>query len=155
MGRHPNHRLVKFHRCYTVEEAAAVLGKHKNTVRAWIREGLETIDGRRPVLIHGPALVRFLQHRRAAGKRPCPPGYMYCLKCRAPRRPAGGMADYLPISATLGNLRGLCPDCGTFMHRRVSHAKLRTAAVDLDVAFPLDASRLRERAAPSADCDSG
>ena len=64
MGRHPNPRLVKIHRSYTVEEVARILGKHKNTVRAWIKQGLRPIDGRRPMLIHGLELVSFLQNRR-------------------------------------------------------------------------------------------
>jgi hypothetical protein len=37
MGRHPNPRLVKIHRSYTVEEVARNLRKHKNTVRAWMK----------------------------------------------------------------------------------------------------------------------
>ena len=28
---------------------------------------------------------------------------MYCFKCRSPKKPAAGMADYLPISTTSGN----------------------------------------------------
>ena len=31
--RHPNHRLVKIHRSYTVEEIAELFAIHKNTVR--------------------------------------------------------------------------------------------------------------------------
>jgi hypothetical protein len=64
------------------------------------------------------------------------------------------MADYLPINEILGNLRGICPDCGIFMHRRVSLAKYKLVVADLDVAFPLANSRLRDRPAPSLDCDS-
>jgi Helix-turn-helix domain len=62
MGRHPNPRLVKIHRSYAVEEVARILRKHKNTVRAWIKQGLQPIDGRRPTLVHGLELVRFLQN---------------------------------------------------------------------------------------------
>jgi hypothetical protein len=154
MRRHPNPRLVKMHRSYTVEETARLLGKHKNTVRAWIKQGLQPIDGRKPTLIHGLELVRFLQHRRMSGKRPCPPSHMYCVKCRSPKRPAAGMADYLPITDTSGNLRALCLDCGRFMHRRVAFAKLKTVGAGLEIAFPQAASRLRERPDPSVNCDS-
>ena len=154
MSRHPNPRLVKIHRSYTVEEVARILRKHKNTVRSWIKHGLRPIDGRRPTLIHGLELVSFLQNRRISGKQPCPPGYLYCLKCRSPKQPAAGMADYLPISDTSGNLRALCPDCGKFMHRRCSLAKLNVVGVGLDVAFPQAVSRLRESAVPSLICDS-
>ena len=154
MGRHPNPRIVKMHRSFTVEETARLLGKHKNTVRAWFKQGLQPIDGRRPTLIHGLELARFLQNRRMSGKRPCPPGHMYCLKCRSPKRPAADMADYLPITDTSGNLRALCPDCGTFMHRRAAFAKLKIVSAGLDIAFPQALSRLRERAVPSVNCDS-
>jgi hypothetical protein len=155
MGRHPNPRLAKIHRSYTVEEVARILRKHENTVRAWIKQGLRPIDGRRPTLVHGLELMRFLQERRMRGKRPCPPGHMYCLKCRTPKQPAADMVDYLPISDTSGNLRALCPDCGKFMHRRISPAKLNIVGAGLDIAFPQAVSRIGESASPSLNCDSG
>ena len=66
MGRrHPNHRLIKIHRTYTVEEAANALGLHKNTISRWTKQDdLTVIDKRRPKLIHGEALVQFLIERR-------------------------------------------------------------------------------------------
>jgi|SRR5215831_9254234 len=154
MGRHPNPRLVKIHRSYTVEEVARIFRKHKNTVRGWIKQGLRPIDGRRPTLIHGLELVSFLQNRRMRSKRPCPPGHMYCLKCRSPKQPAAGMVDYLPITDTSGNLRALCPDCGTFMHRRADFAKLNTIGGGFDIAFPQAGSRIEETSNPSVNCDS-
>ena len=63
-GRTPNHRLVKVHRSYSVEEISSLLGVHKNTVRAWLKQGLPPIDGRRPTLVHGPTLIRLLKDRR-------------------------------------------------------------------------------------------
>src|SRR5258707_10846401 len=94
--RHPNHRLVKSHRNYTVEEIARLFAIHKNTVRLWIKTGLETIDDRRPMLILGHGLISFLRLRRAKNKRPCASGQMYCIRCRIPRFPAGGMTEYQP-----------------------------------------------------------
>jgi transposase-like protein len=72
--RHPNPRLVKIHRSYSVEEIAGLFGIHKNTIRAWLKQGLEPIDKSRPVLVHGKVLAAFLTARRAASKRPCPSG---------------------------------------------------------------------------------
>ncbi len=43
MAKLPNHRLVKIHRSYTVEDAARCLAVHKNTVRRWIKAGLPTV----------------------------------------------------------------------------------------------------------------
>lgn len=153
--RRPNPRLVKIHRNYTVDEVARTLGPHKNTVRAWIKQGLPTIDSRRPTLIHGLDLARFLETRRKRAKKTCGPGQIYCVKCRFPKAPAGRMADYIPITAISGNLRGICPDCGILIHRRVSRVKLDSVRGNLEVAFPHPAPRIRERTVPSVDCDSG
>jgi excisionase family DNA binding protein len=91
-GKRINPRLAKLHRSYSAEEAARTLGVHKGTVRNWIKAGLPTVDKTRPVLILGSQLRDWLEQRRKAGKRPCPPGKLYCFKCREPRSPALGMA---------------------------------------------------------------
>jgi len=109
--RYPNPRLVKIHRSYTVEEVARLLGKYKNTVRNWVKDGLATIDGKRPMLILGPDLVAFLQERRRKNKQSCKPGQLYCVRCRVPKFPEGNMADYEPVTEKIGNLIAICPDC--------------------------------------------
>jgi excisionase family DNA binding protein len=134
--RNFNHRLVKIHRTYTVDEMARLFGAHRNTVRAWLRDGLSAVDRRRPVLVRGQDLVSFLRARRAANKRPCRPGEIYCMKCREPRSPAGGLLAYQPMTCTGGNLVGRCPQCGTRMFRRVNLARLADVAGDLVVAVP-------------------
>lgn len=131
--RRPNHRLVKRHRNYTVEEVASLLGVHRNTVRLWLRQSLQAIDNHRPTLVTGRHLVEFLTSRRQARRRPCGPGEMYCLRCRAARKPAGGMADYVPAGPQLGNLVGICPCCETLMYRRVAVANLESIRGELTV----------------------
>ncbi len=86
--RHPNPRLAKIHRNYTVDEVAHLFGVHRNTVREWVKRGLPTTDGKRPMLILGCDLVAFLGARRAKNKRTCQPGEIYCVRCRAPKAPA-------------------------------------------------------------------
>jgi hypothetical protein len=119
-----NARRVKIHRTYTVDEAARLFEVHTNTVRGWIKSGLPTVDDRRPILILGRDLVRFLFNRRQRTRQRCRPGQLYCFRCRAPKSPAARMADYMPITAASGNLRGLCPDCLGLMCRLVSPARL-------------------------------
>jgi len=94
--RHPNHRLVKIHRAYIVEEIASLFGMHKNTVRHWIKDGLNTIDDKRPMLILGHVLVEFLKARRVKNKQPCKPGELYCVRCRAPETPCRRHGGLLP-----------------------------------------------------------
>jgi hypothetical protein len=140
--RHPNPRLVKIHRNYTVEEVALLLEVHKNTVREWIKRGLAVLDDMRPMLILGSDLIDFLKARRAKNKQPCKPGEMYCLRCRAPKTPGGNMVDYEPKTETLGNLYGICPDCGAGMNRRTSMAKLEQIIGQIDITFPQGLRRL-------------
>lgn len=151
--RHPNPRLVKIHRSYTVDETATVCGVHRNTVRQWIKMGLPILDAQRPVLMQGGVLRRFLEARRTQNKRPCLPGQMYCLRCRAPQHPAGDMADYEALTPTQGNLVGICPVCDLIMNRRVSFSKLLEVAGNLNVTLPHALLRIDERTNPCVNSD--
>lgn len=134
--RYPNHRLVKIHRNYTVEDVARLLDMHKNTVRIWIKAGLPVLSEKRPALILGHVLKEFLKERRTKNKRPCKPGQLYCLRCRTPQYPAGNMADYEPVAVKFGNLIAICPDCDTIMNQRVSLAKIGLICGKIDISFP-------------------
>ncbi len=151
--RHPNHRLVKIHRNYTVEEVGRLLGKHKNTVREWIKVGLPTIDNKRPTLIVGREVIAFLRRRRAGKKQPCRPGEMYCVGCRAPKLPAAGMLDCQRLTEKIGNLTGICPDCNSMMHRCVSMAKIREFSGEMDLTSPQALRRLGEISQPTVNSD--
>jgi len=52
------------------------------------------------------------------------------------------MLDYESITATSGNLKGICEVCETFIYRRVSLAKIPTVTTGCDVAFPQQQRRL-------------
>jgi len=151
--RLPNPRLAKIHRNYTVEETANLLGVHRNTVREWVRRGLPTSDDKRPMLILGRDLAAFLQARRKKNKRPCQPGEIYCVRCRAPKAPAGDMAEYQTVTETLGNLIAICPDCGSIMNRRVNLAKLEQIRGNINITMPQALRHIRESAQPSVNSD--
>ena len=151
--RHPNPRLAKIHRNYTVDEVAHLFDVHRNTVREWVKRGLPTNDGRRPMLILGRDLIAFLTARRAKNKRTCLPGEIYCMRCRVPRAPAGEMVDYLPLTATLGNLVAICSACETMMYRRVSMAKLEQVRGNLEITMPQALEHIGESAQPTVNSD--
>ncbi len=150
--RLPNPRRAKIHRSYTVEEVARLYEVHRNTVRQWIKQGLPVCDERRPILILGGELAAFLTRKRTRNKRPCKPGEVYCVRCRAPQLPALGMADYEPLTATSGNLVGLCPQCEGTIYRRVSLARLAEAKGNLEVKFTQGPEHIIERGNPSVSC---
>jgi len=151
--RYPNPRRVKIHRNYTVEEVTELLGIHKNTVRQWIKQGLPTIDDKRPMIILGKDLFDFLQARRVKNKRPCKPGEMYCLRCRVPKPPALNMAEYQPRTEKLGNLYGICPDCGTGMNRNVNPSKLNQIRGQMDITLPQGVQRIVDSEHPPVNSD--
>jgi hypothetical protein len=153
--RHPNPRLVKIHRSYTVEDIANLFGVHKNTVRHWLKDGLSVIDDKRPTLISGHALVAFLQARRVKNKRTCKPGELYCVRCRTPKSPAGGMAEYSPINEKFGRLTAICPGCDSIMNRNVSMARIGEFSAKMDVTFTEAPKRITERTEPSVNGDLG
>jgi len=129
------------------------LGVNKNTVRIWLKGGLATCGHKRPTLIPGRELVSFLQSRRARRKQACRPGELYCVRCRAPRLPAGDMADYVPITDVIGNLVAICPDCSTIMNRRVNLLKLDQIRGKLDIMFPQALQRVYESDQSSLSSD--
>jgi hypothetical protein len=146
-------RRVKIHRNYAVDEAARVLGCHKNTIRNWLASGLEPVDDRRPLLIQGTKLREFLRLRRGRTRCHCAPGQFYCLRCRAPKHPARRSALYVPITSVSGNLKGECPDCGSGIYRRASLRSVKSMTGVLRVTFPQAQQRLEEGPGPCLDCD--
>lgn len=151
-ARRVNPRVVKLHRSYSVPELAACFGVHKNTVRHWQRDGLEPLDGGRPVLFQGATIRAFLSKRNASRKCACPPGTLYCFKCRMPRPAALGMIDFVSINAMSGNVRAICATCETVMHRRAHVAALASIMPGCDVQFVQAPSRLKGSHSPSLNC---
>lgn len=152
-AKRANPNVIKLHRSYSIAELAARLIVHKNTVRLWQRDGLQPLDRKRPILFQGAAVRAFLRHRNASRKRPCPPGTIYCFKCREPHRPALAMVDYRPITATSGNLAALCETCGTAMHRRVRQGSIAAAMPGIRVQLVEASPRLKGSPSPSLNCD--
>jgi len=128
-----NPNIVKLHRSYSINELADRLGVHKNTVRHWQRDGMQPIDDKRPIVFQGATVRAFHAKRNASRKRPCPPGMLYCFRCRVPRPPALGMVDYIPMNAVSGNLKAICATCDTIMHRRARRALLAVILPGCDV----------------------
>lgn len=153
-ARHPNPRRAKIHRSYSVEEVSRLFTIHKNTVRNWLQQGLAPIDGKRPTVIQGVELRRFLTARRTSTQQTCGPGRIFCLPCRAPKVPAGNMADCIAVTETNGTLRAICPDCERMIYRKINPKKLDAIRGDLDVTVTQAGPRIEETVSPNVNCDS-
>lgn len=152
-ARRINPNRIKLHRSFSVDELARCLHVHKNTVRHWQKKGLEPIDEDRPVLFHGATVRNFLANRKASRKQPCPPGTLYCFRCREPREPAMDMVDFVQLRPGSGNLRGLCQGCETIMHRRVREADIDRIMPGCTVQRTQGQPSLSGQTAPSLNCD--
>jgi excisionase family DNA binding protein len=133
-NRRADWRRIKSKYSYTVEEAARALNLHRNTVRNWIRRGgLAAMTGSRPHLILGMVLIEFLRGRRLAAKRKCGLGELYCLKCRAPRKPVAELIEHRPMASGRTRIVGICLTCETLMHRFVASRNLEASLRELGV----------------------
>ena len=122
----PDPRRAKVHFCYSVAEASKLFGVHRNTIRSWIRAGLEYFVQGGRVFMLGSAIRAFLERRRAVRRTPLKPGRLYCMKCREARLPAGGMAELVRPRGGTATVRALC-ECGAWMNRSASLARLDAA----------------------------
>jgi len=152
-ARRVNPQVVKLHRSYSVDELAARLDVHKNTVRQWQRDGLRPVDDRRPVLFQGGDVRAFLAARNTGRKRPCPPGTFYCFRCREPRPPALGMVDYVALTRTTGNLGAICAACEGVMHRRARCDALAAVMPGVEVRMAQAPLPLEGSPSPSLNRD--
>ncbi|HTZ66034.1 MAG TPA: helix-turn-helix domain-containing protein [Roseiarcus sp.] len=129
--RYPASR-IKQSCCYEPAEIAKLFGVHRNTVRHWLKDGLQPIDCRRPILVHGSKLKAFLARRQEGRRQKCAPGQFYCFKCRAPRTPWENLMDVAPHTEKVAKLTAICGVCETRMHRTIRRSDLPrfTAAIE-------------------------
>ncbi len=134
MYKYPSAKKIKAARSYTIPEVAEVLGCSTRTVRNWAGMGLRVLNDNRPFLIVGDDLKTFLAEQSASKKVKLGPDELYCLSCKAPRKPLGMMADEVRQSATISRLVGLCEVCSGTCNRMVSARALPEFARIFDIA---------------------
>ena len=153
MRQYPNPRPVKRFRSYLVAEVATLLDVHRNTVRNWIKAGLPVLDEKKPCMIHGTDLREYLTAKRAARKRKCGKGEMYCLKCQKPCLPKDAFLEQSVDPRLPGNLKGRCKVCNTKMNRRVSLANLERIKLEFQVPSKPRVEDLTQCLNPPSSCD--
>jgi hypothetical protein len=103
-------------------------------------------------MIQGKALRAFLEAARAHSKRPCPPGTIYCCKCRAPRPPAIGSVVFEMVQTGSGNVRALCVECGTRMFQRARQSRLSAKLPGIAIQVVEASRHIEECPSPSPNC---
>ena len=112
-----NTRLIRQSYSYEINEVADLFGIHPNSVGIWLREGLVSIDGHRPTMIHGSDLADFVNRRQAARKRSCRPTEFYCCRCRLPKARWENLVDVEIQDERRLILKAVCSECGGALNR--------------------------------------
>ena len=124
MARRFDCRRVKLHRSYTIAELSALVGAHKHTIGRWIAAGLQTMDAKRLAAHPWRRLPRVHECARTRSSSAAEPGEIYCLGCRAPKRPALNMADYSPRTVLRGIAERHLSRLRAMIYRATTLAKL-------------------------------
>lgn len=141
MTRRYDSRRARAHRNYKRTELAERFGVGLATISAWKRKGLQPIDERRPLLFAGLEVQRFLESHNKP-RQPLEPGQIFCVTCKKAIMPKDGIARYVRLSSSLGNLVGTCPACGRGTWRRVRAAEILEKAGSLKVEYEDDTANL-------------
>ena len=115
--RKPDLRRVRLSKVYTMPEIAGALDRSIETVRRWVKEGLPVLDDRRPVLIDGRQLKKWLKDRWLSKKKPCTPGEFFCFRCRAPKLPVPGSVITRRRNKTTVMLQAVCSECDGLINK--------------------------------------
>ncbi len=128
-----NLRRIKATWPYTVPEAAKTLGIHKNAVLHWLKDGLQADKDKRPYLIRGTELIRFLSTRQQSRRRKCEATEFYCFKCRVPRKAYENIIDIEFVSANRFRMKGICEVCNTPVNKMQGVGSLAKIQQDFHV----------------------
>ena len=148
-----NPNKSKIHRNYTFEEVADLFCVHKNTVASWVKNGLPCMNESRPFLILGSELKAFLQARHKARKHKCRIDEIFCVKCKAPTKPALNFVEYVPSSESKGRLVGMCSDCESITNKFVGLGWLKANLNIFDVSLPKALEHIRDTDKPTLNSD--
>lgn len=146
-----NVRLIRRDLSYTVDEIVACLGVHENTVRDWIKQGLAVLDDKRPLLVHGAALIAFLRGRQSARQVKLAAHEFYCVKCRCARSASGGKARVSPRDNLTVNISATCAVCMTTVHKVSNLKKLHQYRQIFDFTT-LGKQHISDTQTPSVNC---
>jgi hypothetical protein len=111
MGKRANPMVVKAGLVYEVSEAAKALGKNEATIRNWIKDGLPVMASMKPCLISGAELREYLRTKYQNSKAKLSPDELYCLPCRAGRKPFDMAVEVITNNSKTTLLKGGCGRC--------------------------------------------
>lgn len=114
-----SHRQVRYWYTYNIEDICTLfsdVGLHAQTVRKWIKNGLNTIDTGKPVLVYGYDLIAYLKKNNASNKCKTAFGEMYCMGCQD-ARPIFRNKIAVEQKSQFLKVQGICRECKKSMFK--------------------------------------
>ena len=101
---------------YSIEDICNMYSMHPQTVRKWIKIGLRTIDSKKPSLIHGSDLRKFLKKHNEKLKEHLDFEEFFCVTCKEAHIPLSRKV-YLEQNHQFIRSKGVCPITKKIMNR--------------------------------------
>jgi len=140
---------IKLNYSYTSQELCKFLEISRSTYLNWKKKGLK-VNGN---LIFGADLKEFCKKEQNKRKFKCSsPNECSCLKCYKPVIPWENIVDLIIYNKKLGNIKGLCPLCGSVVNRIFSVRKINEVKKLFNVQTIVN-ERLILYRLPSGNCD--
>ncbi len=119
MGRRFNWHALKAHRVYTIQEVCAALHCGTTTLQKILdEEQVPVTSDVTPALVVGADLIPAL--RKHSKVQAMQLGQMFCLSCKQPSFPAGGMVEDISKPHQPLLFQAICLHCCGIMCRRVA-----------------------------------
>ena len=113
------HNKLRYWYAYDIDEICLHFkdkGLHAQTVRKWIKSGLDTIDSKKPCLIYGYYLIDYLKNQNSKNKCQTEFNQFYCFKCQD-ARPIYQKRVALTQETPFLKAKAICRECKTAMHK--------------------------------------
>lgn len=132
MPKQPRMNRIKSLHLYTIFEASEVTGVSPRTIRNWATKGLRLMQDDGPALVRGDDLIVFIKGQRNQRRQSLSLDRFFCLRCRAPRAPAGGLAECVEHNSRV-TLIAICEACETILRKPLARADLSKLRGLLDI----------------------
>lgn len=113
-----SHGRIKYWFTYDIDDVCAVFSDkklHAQTIRTWInKDGLQTLDKGRPILIYGYDLIAFLKKKNTKNKCVTEFDHIFCMKCQD-ARPVFQKRIIVEQKNRSLHVKGRCRECKSIM----------------------------------------
>lgn len=119
MAKAYNISRISYLFCYGIEDICNLFKArklHPQTVRTWFKNGLKAIDDKKPSLVYGYELKRFLGKLNDDHKLELAFDEFYCFSCKQPCKPYKGLV-YIEQTDNLLKAKAICPKTKKIINR--------------------------------------